>query len=734
MNTGEQVLQYPIRPTNAHRKFQITSTPMTATSHETLVSSILEAFAATVASSKTLKRFSPITPTANGFQVPTVSPEFVFEEQDWLSLGITTLLSQSVAQYVLLSLTCFVVDVVSTPGEITALHLDCQNKLTLAHTFLYDPSEFPRTVLTKDQAGEVFDTIVKMLGSMMPGLKFEVLLEPVLIIIIESFPVAVQFLCFETIAIFTASLVAAAYQTYKKQGTDLLEGLGEVAKAVAVQEGLVMSGRRKHKVYLITEFPLTKHAYTSASKVEFKVISYSDGDVKRLTRSINSIFTESSKLNRKVFIVCSSIGQTVPPVPVDTYSVMNDAFRDYFSNSANPALRNLVVIHETDDIAHVVIGIGSTADQRVRKICNVLNMDTEGKIAVENLDLVEDIEQDIFTLKSGEPVMYDVSPPQAPLSHDVALDDQWWFTNFNVNAPACADGRTTQITGSCWWNATINVLLMTESIADMLVEKWHSLPEDYRQTIDNIGLDACPDKSMQLKEFMYILINQLLVLGNRAKYSEDFSTYGALLTDNAKNKNGAFDALFKAQHTPGKRFLPQDLGRVQGGHPLSAVQVIFAEILEIGTDYAFVWLTAEEGKLMQTPGERLEFKNNTDLWEYFPSPKVIIVTCRDGNIPLRSCLPSIILNGYEYLLSSSAMTFPGHAVAGLTCGKINGKPDLYVYDSNNQLSRDDWPSGQVPNYMKLIRASKDPNDTVDRAIFKEFGFLIYTICVNKTVI
>lgn len=732
MNTGDQALQYPIRPANASRKFNITSTPMTATSHETLVSSIIEAFADTVASSKMLQKFSPITPTANGFQVYTVPLDFIFKKNEWL--GITTALSQSVAQYVLLSLTCYVVDLISKPLESEALHQDCQNKLFLAHTFLYNPSEFPRTVLTRDQAGEVFDTIIKTLVSLMPGVKFEVKLEPVLTIIVESVPVAVPFLCFETIAIFSASLVAAAFQAHKEQGTDLLEGLSDVVAAVSVQEGLVMSGRRKHKVYIITEFPLTKHVYTSASKIEFKVISYSDGNVEKLTKTLNNIFIESSRLNRKVFIVCSSIGRHVPTVPVDTYSVINDAFRAYFSNNANQALRNLVVIHETDNIGRAVVSFGSIADQKVRKICNVFNYDSDGTVVIDGWDLVENVESpDLFSMKVGEPMMFAFSPFQpTPLPHDVALDDLWWFTNFNVDAPACADGRTTQITGSCWWNSTVNVLLMTKSIADILVQKWHSLPEKYKQEKGSIGLDACPDKSMELKEFMFILINQLLVLGKRAKYSEDFSTYGALLTNNASNEDGAFAALFKAEHTPGKRFLPQDLGRKQGGRPFNAVFTILSQMLEMGTDFSYVWLTAEEATLFQTPGAKLDWNNKSGFWEEYPNPKVVVVTCHAKVPPCFSCLPSITVNGSEYLLSSSTMEFPGHAVAGLTCGNLNGKPDFYVYDSNNQLSRDDWPSGQVPNYVKLVHANKDPDDPVDRSVFKGFEFFIYTRSVVDT--
>jgi hypothetical protein len=59
----------------------------------------------------------------------------------------------------------------------------------------------------------------------------------------------------------------------------------------------------------------------------------------------------------------------------------------------------------------------------------------------------------------------------------------------------------------------------------------------------------------------------------------------------------------------------------------------------------------------------------------------------------------------------------GHAICGITC---NGK--RYIYDSNNYLSEDDWPKGDLTNYFNLIRKSKPGYQCVG---FISFDTLIY---------
>lgn len=541
----------------------------------------------------------------------------------------------------------------------------------------------------------------------------------------------------------------------------------------APQNELDLSQQRKHKVYILTHFGLGQYYYQSRSECDFQVISYISGDTNRLTDQITNIFTESTRENRKIFIVCSSVsfqgtvrkpvmwnGRSypdkrlviTPTTQVNISSVLNNAIRTFFTENNNAVLRNLVIVHETDDLSQVVYNVDDDRE-RVRSINNIIFRDRKTEYSQQMLghwdlqgykiskqsnrkatyavQLVWDLDdqQRTLRLRNQEKMSYRIilRPPELKPG-EVDLDSLWWFSAFNINAPACADGRIQQTTGTCWWNTTMNILLLTASTAALMVSKWNSLPDSEKTEIESTSLEFCPNQVMSLKFFLFILINQILVQEIHSRYWHlDFSTHGAFLTKNAINeREGVKQKSFVERFVELNRqpHEPMLVDEHEGGTAAEALKVILDKLFIRGADYNIATLTLHQAEIMQS-AIKFAWRSPKETWgEATQHPPVMFFLTPMG---IHSCQERVKVNGRIYLLVSSAVMFPKHVIAGLTCGSIKGAHDRYMYDSNNHIVRDRWPQGDTSNYTKLAGGSTVlyMNQPMDEATNLGMEFLVY---------
>lgn len=761
------LLQYPLRLTNARHEYKISSTVMSVTSHEMLMNFVLKGFTAAVADTETFTKFSSATRTASGIQIPTVISAFEFKYAPLPPASNT--LTQAIAQYMLLSLTCFVVDLEATPGESTALQEDCQNKLNTAHTFLFTPHKLSQTPVSKDKIILSFEAIVEALRGMMPGLDISLQQKPTLAIVVETISVSVDnFGCFETIAIFAASLVAAAFQTYKKAGTDLLKTMHEVVKAIVEQAKIrtrvtntsSAARRSKPKIYILTSWM----QLTSTSKADFDTILYpEDGAVSSIETAtlldrVAQILNESmANKNRRTLIICTSRGfNTSSTKTMDVSGVINDALSTFMS-STKESLKNLSVIHETQDLAHVIYSIGVGAKSRVRSIHNIFFRPDDESIALGSyfagLDLLSRStsitlsfnRSNTLELKNGHTVSFRFMPIPDPKKASTVLEEQWWFHAI-VNIPTCADGRMTQLSGSCWWNALMNALLLTEGTATLMRASWNRVSEEDRKAWENTTLDNCPMMSMKLPQFLHILINQILIKGNRAaNWQGDFISYGALLTYNAiSNQHAADDrgrdVYFKriAEYLKTTKNKAYNMYR-DGGRSEQAIVPIAALLFIKGVEYNIIdmpqpWQMSKKASLMaSSPTFRWNSADESDAdktWKDHPHPPVVFILDAAGQGGNKPCQEVIFVNDSEYSLVSAVLDVvvrktgvgAGHVIAGLTC-QNDGKMERYTYDSNNRITMDDWTKGHAPFFTDAALKSKEAGSGLK-------GILVYVFTLN----
>lgn len=101
------------------------------------------------------------------------------------------------------------------------------------------------------------------------------------------------------------------------------------------------------------------------------------------------------------------------------------------------------------------------------------------------------------------------------------LEDQWWAKVY-LSIPPCATGRFVQFTGTCWFNSVLNMLVLTPKIANLLKTKWMALDIAVKKELEGITFETCPLKTYPLNKMLFVVINNLLIKGIKAKTNVDF--------------------------------------------------------------------------------------------------------------------------------------------------------------------------------------------------------------------
>lgn len=88
---------------------------------------------------------------------------------------------------------------------------------------------------------------------------------------------------------------------------------------------------------------------------------------------------------------------------------------------------------------------------------------------------------------------------------------------------------------------------------------------------------------------------------------------------------------------------------------------------------------------------------------------------------------TITVNRNTYVLETAVMDVPKHAIAGFTCADANGVRERYVFDSNNSLTQEDWPSGEMPQYDQIAAHSVTNPAQSPEQQFKGFYYVLYSL-------
>jgi hypothetical protein len=302
------------------------------------------------------------------------------------------------------------------------------------------------------------------------------------------------------------------------------------------------------------------------------------------------------------------------------------------------------------------------------------------------------------------------------------LTETWWFKRY-FSIPPCARGRLTQTTGTCWFNACINLLLISPIFKNLLINLYKDTEKEDPKFIKRVNKIRFKDYytvDINIDEIFFSLIKILLIDRNKALYlDEDFVAAIAsrvkCLTEeilNSKNISLGFEKKCEEFFSiESEKYNKNDIKIGEAYSSNLSFPIILLIIFQ--QDYynsifldAFYDCDIENRKILFEFFKNGNEKNlTTNLEEQSILLKPIIIFNfydLDKHIEVNKyrAPENIYIYGKSYILHGAIMyvrtkTGGGHAICGFVCG---GKK--YVYDSNNYISDDNWNEGNIDEYIK----------------------------------
>jgi hypothetical protein len=170
------------------------------------------------------------------------------------------------------------------------------------------------------------------------------------------------------------------------------------------------------------------------------------------------------------------------------------------------------------------------------------------------------------------------------INNEKNLEDTWWY-KYYFNIPICAYGRLTQSTGTCWCNSLINVILLTPSIYEFILEKFNNLPETEQNKIRQIkSFDDFIGSDYDLTTLIYATINILIVNKSKAKQKNG----NFIIEIAARIKSIYFDNdedFYKLYSNNKEQKKNAAIEYGDGGLPSEGITVIFNKIFKEDKDF-----------------------------------------------------------------------------------------------------------------------------------------------------
>lgn len=544
-------------------------------------------------------------------------------------------------------------------------------------------------------------------------------------------------------------------------GPPHLSGLGMVMNAyvmgVSSIQKLESANMLRDRVKTFEPQPETLHIYhitrrksgilVDQSLLYLKYVNILEADA---TKSLPGILDLAANhvVKGRVLIVCSSKKIVATP----TASIINNGLKKFYSEFPKVSLYKLSIIHLTASPVSIIYNPGprsSATDMHVRKISNVLEYRDDSLLNAWRTDMYDTSET---TDNVGRHYSYKYKRVDETSSGDLQqIDGQWWYKMY-TKAPLCADGRLTQITGTCWWNAAANIMLLTNSIAALLKMEWDKLKKANQFEIESIPLEMCPTvKKLDTKSFIFVLVNQILIQGQRSrKWQKNFVAH--LAGDSKNASTGTTTYYDKHQEDLQRGDGRQDAVQYADGHEAAifGLKTIMTALFELGPHYNTINITNKAQISTINLNNTLEWvtsdstdmqsfeQGHKDKWDQFPYPLMVVLHTR--NTQIDNCPIEINVNGQLYDLESGCMQVfreeknipdkPNHVVACLTCR--SQQVTRYIFDSNNNIRFNNWMllkrtnvQTDIPDVIK--RKSSNREILALKSEFWQFEFLIYIL-------
>lgn len=325
------------------------------------------------------------------------------------------------------------------------------------------------------------------------------------------------------------------------------------------------------------------------------------------------------------------------------------------------------------------------------------------------------------------------------------LENTWWF-KYYFSIPPCAYGRLSQSTGTCWLNACLNILFLSEPIANLLIGKYYKLPLELKTQIEQIERPKdILETSSSLQIILWSLVNIFLVRSKKATtLDSDF-----ILVVGAKIKS-------ICEHGNENYYIENNLGIDYGVGFITYKAFLFlldfylesnVDFFNLFTFYGLVFNQTRKKDELYDNYNYLKTKlNDSNFDEFYQIEKqinayedaesktinilrqmehtdkqIIIkwdeIIFPDTKISLSDppklfvfpTLPTtkihqiIYVGETEYKLVAGGINFnvkesnTSHIVSGLMCGS-----KYYIYDSNDLISYTNWNQGIFNDYIEQL--------------------------------
>ena len=364
-------------------------------------------------------------------------------------------------------------------------------------------------------------------------------------------------------------------------------------------------------------------------------------------------------------------------------------------DSLNPGqiYNNINIINEINESSSILDLVYLT-DVRVKKNVNVFIHLHKTKYKNKILRNISGIVTQQAKTKEGE---YNIRRLDVPKNTTSSVHEQWWFKWF-FNIPSCASGRLVQFTGTCWFNSTINLLLLTQPIAKLMVKSYNNwISKRNRKKFEtNATFGTCLTKDTDLHVILYTIIYLVLVKGQKAQLSNaNFTSEVAAQINNLAEAKGDKNYRRSKKIAENVEELRNKYG--DSGNPIDAIYVILNEMFS--TEYLILSNTEYSETI-------IKWKINPNILVFLYPKGPIYKRITFNNVQYEIQAANIALDYYHEVTKKWVI---GHAVAGLRCGE-----EFYIYDSNNIILNIDW--------------FKNENDIhYGKYTFQGFRYWVYTI-------
>jgi len=318
-----------------------------------------------------------------------------------------------------------------------------------------------------------------------------------------------------------------------------------------------------------------------------------------------------------------------------------------------------------------------------------------------------------------------------------SLEKTWWY-KWITSIPICARGRLLQSTGTCWFNATFNSLILVSEIRKLMVENARNFLdlELSERNFDN--------GRYSLQQLLHTVIQKIYIENIRAK-STDGNFVGVLaarvkgLSEHGDEKyylrrssisyGDSFNSKAAIQYVLDTYFEPSittvlnlidekldEYNRKVVKYNKTKDKKLLDEINSLELERATT--EAETKKIYSA----INSGSSNQVLETPLEIKKILVICNSifiGFEPLittKKFPKDLTINNQKYQLVSSTISINNnHAICGFICSGIP-----YIYDSNNILTQDDWTQSIMTNYRSVYNSTGDE-------VFNssEINYLIY---------